>query len=272
MHSKSPEIHNTAYRLLGIKDVEYTRHEVTPAELSKFISKVKADGSWVGFSVTMPLKSEIFQYCDTHDDIALSTDAINTVSIDGNGVLHGFNTDVYGIEQALLSQKSAPLPHSSVILGSGATARSALYALTNLGAKQILVVSRRRPVWIDQPATLRPSDQGAQCPVVKWVALDDFITKMDNCAELLGEIPTTIVSTLPWDPASTWLPRLAKELPWFTSTRLLECAFPKVLPNSIDGSVMLVHQAVKQLEIWFANESQPSAFSRIGEELIDLLN
>jgi shikimate dehydrogenase len=218
-------LHNRAYELLGLTDWEYGKVQVSAQSLPEFIDRL--DETWAGFSVTMPLKQEMFKYATFIDDTAVATNAINT-AVCKNGELHCYNTDVYGIEQAFLTAGTTSPRKIGLILGSGATARSAAYALKSLGCSQIYVASRSTAPWIEA-AGLTHLDL-AELPTAAFV-------------------PDAVVSTLPWTPAGELLPQLAQEVPWFSAVPLLECAFPKVLPNSIAGEVMLTHQAIGQIKL-----------------------
>ena len=59
-HSQSPALHVAAYRTLGL-DWEYGRFEVAEAELASFLD---AHDDWAGFSLTMPLKTELVRLSD----------------------------------------------------------------------------------------------------------------------------------------------------------------------------------------------------------------
>ena len=97
-HSKSPALHAAAYAVLGL-DWEYGLADVTTETLPGFMGSL--DQSWRGLSLTMPLKRDILPLLDSVDDIATLTGAVNTVLL-ADDRRSGFNTDVYGIERALL--------------------------------------------------------------------------------------------------------------------------------------------------------------------------
>lgn len=139
-HSKSPLIHAAAYRVLG-QDWDYSRFEVPKGGLKRFI---ETDGAgFDGFSLTMPLKEDAFAFADVSDEISQSTRASNTlVRIDEKW--HSFNTDVFGITQAISQASSTPIS-LSVIIGSGATATSAMVAIAQLApGSSVLVLARNK--------------------------------------------------------------------------------------------------------------------------------
>lgn len=118
-HSKSPDIHRAAFAAQGLTH-EYIRFEVAE-DLPGFIDST--GHGYVGFSVTMPLKEQALEYADWVSDIALRAHGVNTLNRVGNQ-WHGFNTDVPGLAAAVAPYMSGTV----AILGSGATARSAILA------------------------------------------------------------------------------------------------------------------------------------------------
>lgn len=128
-HSKSPLIHNTVFKELG-EDAQYSSIEVSDG-LKAWLQNQGPE--WVGFSVTMPLKKQALDAANRADPLAIATQAANTL-IRTQGGWDAFNTDVFGIQQALRGNKSS----SVCILGTGATARSAIVAMLDAGKRVIL--------------------------------------------------------------------------------------------------------------------------------------
>lgn len=140
-HSLSPVLHLAAYRDLGL-NIDYRRIEITKETIDSFLA------SWpeglVGLSVTMPLKQVIIPLLSQVDGLAKAVGAVNTVVPFPGGVTAGFNTDVYGLVAAIKEAKGRDFrPEKAVIVGSGATASSALAALGELQAGQINLLARR---------------------------------------------------------------------------------------------------------------------------------
>lgn len=139
-HSKSPNLHAAAYRVLGL-DWVYGRRQVEVAQLADVVSALGSE--WRGLSLTMPLKQQAFALSDTLDRTAQVTGAVNTMLLDDTGDrrIHGFNTDVAGIVGALRDAGTPTVGHG-LVLGAGATASSALAALAQLGARDVTVAAR----------------------------------------------------------------------------------------------------------------------------------
>ena len=96
-HSKSPQIHEAAYRVLN-EDWSYGRFEIPKGGLKRFIEN--EGSSFSGFSVTMPLKENAKSFADELDVLCVETGAANTLCKIGDKWF-GFNTDVFGIMQSV---------------------------------------------------------------------------------------------------------------------------------------------------------------------------
>ena len=136
-HSKSPGLHAAAYRVLGL-DWEYGRRQVSAEAFGSAYDEL--DASWRGLSLTMPLKEEAFRVAVTRDRHAELTGAVNTLLL--GDTTAGFNTDVGGIVDAL-AEAGVARAASVRILGAGATAASALVAVSEIGAERADVRARR---------------------------------------------------------------------------------------------------------------------------------
>lgn len=124
-HSKSPVIHRAAFRFLNA-DSTYDSFELGE-DLGLFL---ESHSEYSGFSVTMPLKDEAFRVSYELDDVAQATKSVNTLLHTPDG-WQGHNTDVFGIQMAVRGFKA----EKAVVLGAGATARSAVWALLSLGSE-----------------------------------------------------------------------------------------------------------------------------------------
>ncbi len=137
-HSLSPALHRAAYGALQL-DWTYDRVEVTAEQLPEFIDRL--DQSWVGLSLTMPLKEAVL---DVGTDVSWTagvTRSANTLLLPSRAV---FNTDVDGLVTSLQRAGFGAEPgFPATIVGAGATARSAVAAVHALGAGVVHVLARR---------------------------------------------------------------------------------------------------------------------------------
>jgi shikimate dehydrogenase len=119
--SLSPKIHAAAYKALGL-GWDYQAFTVSSGELKSFIDSHQ---DLSGLSVTMPLKFEAAELSEPSDEPSKRLGVVNTLLKDDKVHL-GFNTDVFGIQKATDAVKSV---QKIAVLGSGATARTAVYAM-----------------------------------------------------------------------------------------------------------------------------------------------
>lgn len=139
-HSLSPALHRAAYAALGIPWT-YDAIDVTAAELPGFLQGCTWP-EWAGLSLTMPLKADVLPLLDHVSETATQVQAANTV-IFREGATLGDNTDVPGMQRALEeAHGSGFTPRTGAVIGSGATARSALAALALLGVSDVVVIAR----------------------------------------------------------------------------------------------------------------------------------
>ncbi len=130
-HSFSPYIHSE----LG--GYNYQLWQGDAFEFSEFLNKK----NFAGLNVTMPYKKIAFKHCNTLSDAARATMAVNTI-VNNNGLLCGHNTDAEGLEY-LLHSGGVNIEGSRVlVLGSGATARTAAYVAHSRGAAAVYTASR----------------------------------------------------------------------------------------------------------------------------------
>lgn len=134
-HSLSPVIHQAAFASLGL-DWEYSAHQVGQGELRSFL----AEHELAGLSITMPLKEEAVTLASELDVWARKTGVVNTLVPSADG-LFGANTDVIGFRSVFDDHHLSDL-ESVIVIGNGATARSAVAAVRDR-CRQLSVVARR---------------------------------------------------------------------------------------------------------------------------------
>lgn len=141
-HSLSPVLHEAGYAARELTSWRYTAHQVGRDDLGDFLAGL--DHSWRGLSLTMPLKEVAFEVASTVSPVAEQARAINTLTRRSDGGWDATNTDVAGIVGALAGATQRHRQRPAVVVGTGATARSAVLALAQLGVAQVRVAGRTR--------------------------------------------------------------------------------------------------------------------------------
>lgn len=117
----------------------YELKELSLDGFKKFMQAKK----FKGINITIPYKETALDFVDEIDESAKAIGAINTV-INKNGTLIGFNTDYLGLKLLIEKNNITIKNKKIVILGSGGTSKTAYTVAKNLGAKEIIKVSRSK--------------------------------------------------------------------------------------------------------------------------------
>lgn len=249
-HSRSPVLHRAGYHALGLDAWDYKRFECGAAELPGLVSS--AGDEYRGFSVTMPAKFAALEFADVATDRVRAIGAANTLVRTATGWL-AENTDVTGITGCLheLLPSTSSIEHA-VVIGSGGTARPAIWALREARAGRITVLNRSNR--LEELAGLVEGTD---------VGLD--YAGFDVDLEALAYGADVIISTVPSAAIDEHAPKLGHAPvidviydPW--PTRLTIAAAANGHP-SVGGHVMLAHQAYEQFEL-FTGYPAPRAAMR----------
>lgn len=262
-HSLSPTLHVAGYTAAGLDGWDYTAHEVDEGGLAPFVTGL--DGSWRGLSLTMPLKVAAFDVADEVSDLARQAGAINTLLRTDTGWA-GDNTDVHGIVAAL-REAGVHEPRSATIIGAGATARSALLALRELGVREGVRIAARDA-----------TKAGALIDSMPDLGLEVGIA-IDLAGWWFEEWPPVdvVISTVPAGAANeavaSMLGRPDPDL--MRGTSLLDVVYadwPTPLARAsrtrgatvVSGLEMLVHQAARQFELFTGAPAPVEAMQAAG--------
>lgn len=238
-HSLSPVLHLAAYRQLGLP-WSYEAIEMDEAGLAGFLDS--RDESWVGLSLTMPLKRAVLPLLDSASDLVRVVGAANTVLL-GPGGRTGHNTDVSGITSALASI-GAPSGRgvAAVVLGAGATAASAVAALGQIGCREVEVRARRLEA-VGELAGVA-SALGIRLRAGRW---STGLPGRAEAAVLVCTVPAAgsagLLEGIPADPG--WLLDVSYD-PWPPG---LVTAWRAAGGAAVGGDEMLLHQAVEQVRL-----------------------
>ena len=141
-HSRSPTIHNywlDHYKIPG----RYVLLPVPPEKLSLALPGLAALG-FRGCNVTTPHKQAVMPMIDRVDELARRIGAVNTIVVEKDGTLTGFNNDGNGFVQSLRDAKADWRPDAGpiVVVGAGGAARAVVATLAAQGAREIRLVNR----------------------------------------------------------------------------------------------------------------------------------
>ncbi|HOL06161.1 MAG TPA: shikimate dehydrogenase [Syntrophorhabdaceae bacterium] len=143
LHSLSPVMFNNVFSSEGL-DAVYVRILAKDAkEVAEIIRQIHIKG----VNVTSPFKEEILKHIHIIHDEAKDIGAVNTLINTGN-TLHGYNTDVYGIEGVFVRNSIDVFRKKAVIIGAGGAARAACFILKRKGA-DVTIINRTHKKAVD---------------------------------------------------------------------------------------------------------------------------
>tara|TARA_B100001175_G_scaffold156790_1_gene132820 strand:- start:149 stop:889 length:741 start_codon:yes stop_codon:yes gene_type:complete len=123
----------------GLNNCSYENYDIS--SIYKLL-EVLNDSKIKGLNVTIPYKESVIELLNHIDPIAKKIGAVNTIKIDKQNKLLGYNTDYIGFKQSLESNISNQ--KRALILGTGGASKAIVYALKTLNIKTLLVSRKKR--------------------------------------------------------------------------------------------------------------------------------
>ena len=213
----------------GLNNCSYENYDINSiSELLEVINDTKIKG----LNVTIPYKESVIELLNHIDPIAKKIGAVNTIKIDKQNKLLGYNTDYIGFKQSLESNISNQ--KRALILGTGGASKAIVYALKTLNIKTLLVSRKNREECItyedvsnqiikDHTIIINCTPLGTypnieECPKIPY----QYITERHLCYDLI------------YNPIKTKFLILSE----------------KKGASIINGNEMLENQAIESWKIW----------------------
>lgn len=243
--SRSPVIHNHWLAHYGIAG-RYVLFPVPPDRLEAGVRGLAALGLR-GCNVTTPHKQAIFPLLDRVDDLARKIGAVNTVVVEPDGTLTGFNNDGNGYIQSLRDVDPSWRPDSGpiAVLGAGGASRAVVASLVAQGAREIRLMNRTRAKAEEIAAAVGPAVQ-----VVPWEARAEAL---DGVVMLCNATSLGMTGKGPLDIALDRLPRtaLVGDLIYLPPETPLLAAARARGNVTVNGLGLLLNQARPAFNAWF---------------------
>lgn len=253
--SVSAAAHNAVY---AKKDWNYYYIPIEIKEASALGSVIEGirHMNFAGFAITKPYKVDVLQFLDDADDMTCCMGACNTVVIQPDGSLKGYNTDGLGAIRALKEEADLDCAGKTFFcFGAGGVGRAICLELVFHKAQHIYLSDFSKPCQaladhLNQisPGICTPIPLGEEEAIAQGVAQSQVIMNLTGLGMQphLDETPLNSQYFRPdhicfdavYNPVRT---RFLKEA---------EQAGCKV----INGLGMLVYQATKQVELWTGYE------------------
>ncbi len=245
-HSLSPRLHGYWLRHHHV-DGAYVPLPVPPERLDQAIRALPVLG-FAGANLTIPHKENVLSLLQSVSETARRIGAVNTLIINGQGDIHGHNTDAEGFMASVTDAIGDVAPGRVIILGAGGAARAVAVALLEAGYSTLILCNRT----VERSRALADHLRsfGADAQVQPWPPAPEALARADfliNTTSLgmrgqpdldldLQSLPDhAIVSDIVYTPLETTLLRHAK-------MRGL---------RTVDGLGMLLHQARAGFAAWF---------------------
>lgn len=238
-HSLSKPLHNK------MGGYSYELVEVAKEKLNEFVALKEFDA----YNVTIPYKSQIIPMLDEVSDLAKQIGAVNTV-VTKNGKLYGFNTDFYGMRYLIRSAGFDFVNKKIMILGSGATSKTAKSVSKSLGASEVYIVSRMGEINYENCHNLKVDYIINTTPVGTYPNQDASPIELSKFKNILGVVDVV------YNPLKTKLMFDVSELNI----------------KSVGGLKMLVAQAKYARDLFLGNEIVDTKIDEVIEKLyLDLV-
>lgn len=256
-HSLSPEIHNYIFDKLGV-EAEYSLYEI---EDGKDILKLMKEKGIKGFNITIPYKEIVMSQLDFISEEAEKIGAVNLVKIK-NGKSYGYNSDYYGVIEMLEKHGVKVKGKICYVLGSGGASKSVIVALHDLGAKEIVVVTRDVE---SKRRELKNRFRNIEVVSYENIIGGDIVVNTTP----LGMYPN--IDSSPLDEEILKRFDIAVDVVYNPkTTKFLQLAKNCSL-KCVDGVSMLVGQAIKSDELWEGIEVDRDTREEVEKRVIERL-
>jgi len=178
--SLSPLMHNTAFRELNVH-AEYKLYPLKEEELDGFFKELRTrENPIFGLNVTIPHKEAVIRYLDSITPFAQKVGAVNTIVINKERKMIGYNTDAPGFMAHLSELKFNTKGKRITMLGSGGSARAILAMLCLISeCPQSIKVYNRTAARID--VLLKDLGQRIDMSIVEPVmSIDDLDIELSD--------------------------------------------------------------------------------------------
>lgn len=256
-HSISPQMHNEAFRQLGL-DYIYLAFDVTPEHLEDAVKGLVAAGI-CGFNLTMPLKVHILPLLDELTPPARLANAVNTVIIK-DGRLTGHNTDGIGYMQSVADAGFDITGKKMTLLGAGGAATAICVQAALDGVSSIDMFKRKNASWDTAEQFCRKITRETNCTVQLYdlndtprlaasISDSTILTNATN----VGMAPHAEVSPIP-DAAMLHSSLIVSDIIYNPKETLLLLQARSMGCPCFNGLYMLLYQGAAAFTSWTGRE------------------
>lgn len=235
-HSLSPAIQNAALRAARLDDWRYQLLPVPPGLLAETVRALPGSG-FRGANVTIPHKQAALALAHSASPQARAIGAANTLVFGETGQIQAENTDAPALIDALPFSVAGL---TALVLGAGGSARAAVWALADAGAREVRVWNRTA-----ERAELLCAELAGE-PVSVAEPADILI----NCTSSGLDALDSTFKQLPIEADDLQRYRCVVDLVYSqTDTQLVQAARAQSVPV-VDGLELLLGQGARSFELF----------------------
>lgn len=227
--SLSPKLHSIVYDILELNH-SYSFIESSDIDQDMLLK-------YNGLNITNPFKKSIINYVDNVDPLAEKIGSVNCIKY-SNSKIYGFNTDYYGFNQFIKSNNIELFNKNILVVGAGGASLSICSYLNDIN-KKFKILNRT------------------------YTNTQHFINKLNisNNSIYDGKLKhyDIIINCLPNNV--NFLKMLERnEIDYHRSTSIIDINYLTNInyindnQNYYNGIDMLIHQAIKSIEIWIEKD------------------
>lgn len=243
-HSLSPKIHAEFARQTG-QQLSYQAIELASDAFASGIAELQRQG-FRGLNVTVPFKREAWELCHSLSARAEVAGAVNTLSLQADGSIHGDNTDGVGLVRDLVDNLKIRIQDQNVLLlGAGGAARGVLEPLLALTPARLTIANRS----LDRANALaRDFTSFGKIEVVSYTQISN-----ESYQLIINATAAGLSQQLPPIPASLLNPAgVCYDMMYNLNkaTDFVEWSTSRGVKHSFDGLGMLIEQAAEAFYLW----------------------
>ncbi|MEW6412801.1 MAG: shikimate dehydrogenase [Candidatus Zixiibacteriota bacterium] len=248
-YSLSPQIFQTISKITGVP-CDFKSHDIAPRRFNIDFPEVLKSGI-DGFSVTIPFKNRVAEYLDEVDVSAVAVGAVNSIGIK-DGRVFGYNTDSYGFSLPLLKHSDKLHGGAALVFGAGGAAKAIVHSLaTRFKMRRVCVFARSAVKFAEFKQCLQENIPSLN---IEGGLIEDYDPQsyepydiVVNCTPLGG---WNHLDESPLPSSFNWLAgKIYCDLSYNRGNKIVASAAKQAL-TAYDGSIMLIGQALRSLELW----------------------
>ncbi|MEM7000492.1 MAG: shikimate dehydrogenase [Pseudomonadota bacterium] len=268
-HSLSPQIHAGFAAQLG-HAVTYDKQHVELGEFASAADKFRSAGG-AGMNITVPFKTDAFDYAERLDPAAEFAGAVNTLDFAAGEVV-GYNTDGVGLVADLVGRHGVPLANKRILLiGAGGAGRGVVAPLLDAQPAELIVANRTlsraqelvalgsaRAGSTALKATTLPLAQPDSGPLWADVVINGTSLGLGDAA-----LDEQIGTKLKLEESFCY------DMSYGVNARFQAWALARGAAGAVDGLGMLVEQAAAAYAIWLGSMPETEPVYATLRDLVD---